>query len=335
MAEELDAPQVHQVLFWARWWAYSPHMVFGTEIFCILALIKSLEMFLHAFPLLPNLDKPLMWWAPPCWVSNAISWIVLAGSLFNKNCFLRNCPSWASIGMSLPTPWPTNGLHLGDLDLLVMVPCQQIPVEVLCIGWKCSKQATDILIDMYVGKHFMHTCRQGAHCMIVSCCKLSNPHQPNKIATSPDAWFQSYKFWQCNWQLVTNPDCNLVLTFDLTGSAMTHKPTVRNGYEKNSDSEMYHQWAVLEQRIHQMRWDDMGSKGRQHLQHLCTKKRKHWEYHWLPRQYVLITCHVQVACLAKRTAMTIANNPTIQICLRSWRHMPSFNHHTLAPHMGV
>ena len=33
---------------------------FGTEILCILALIKSLEMFLHAVPLLPNLDKPLM-----------------------------------------------------------------------------------------------------------------------------------------------------------------------------------------------------------------------------------------------------------------------------------
>ena len=40
---------------------------------------------------------------------------------------------------------------------------------------------------------------------------------------------------------------------------------------------MYHQWAVLEQRIHQMRWDDMGSKGRQHLQHLCTKKKKNTE----------------------------------------------------------
>jgi len=33
---------------------------FGTEIFCIIALIQTLEMFLHAFPLLPNLDKPLM-----------------------------------------------------------------------------------------------------------------------------------------------------------------------------------------------------------------------------------------------------------------------------------
>jgi hypothetical protein len=88
--------------------------------------------------------------------------------------------------MSLPTPWPTNGLPLGDLDLLGMVPCQQIPVEMLCIGWKCSKQAIDIMMDMSVGKLLMHTCCQGAHCMIVSCCNIEihiNPTGQQQVQT--------------------------------------------------------------------------------------------------------------------------------------------------------